>query len=205
MVRNSLLSFTALALMLAVTTVGADDAPQTSISRVGKFDGGDADGASMLTRTRNGVAYSLNTRELAPDVPYTNWWITFNNPEKCFKRCACGEADFDNPKVDIGVFWATGRISDAYGQAAFSAEVEYGELPGEADQVPFPDFDSPIKRGAEIHLVVRGHGPRIGDGVEQLTTFNGGCGEGEPNVCVDVQFAEHRSPSCKAKGKDDDD
>jgi hypothetical protein len=44
---------------------------------------------------------------------------------------------------------------------------------------------------AEIHLVVRSHGPASADPAvlqQQLTTFNGGC---PPNTCMNVQAAPH--------------
>jgi len=176
----------------------------TSVAGVGKFPvagGGAADGASLLTRTRDGVGFTLHTRGLAPNVPYTVWWVAFNNPRRCLVRCACGEADFANPRADIGVFWATGRFSDAHGQAAFSGQAAYGALPDGIDQVPFaPDFASPIRRGAEIHFVVRAHGDIVEDGEDQLTQFNGGCPPNPDGVlggCVDVHFAVHRAPRCR--------
>jgi len=54
-------------------------------------------------------------------------------------------------------------------------------------------------QGAEVHLVLRSHGPRIpGQVAEQRTTFAGGCEffldpgathELEPGQCSDLQFA----------------
>ncbi len=46
--------------------------------------------------------------------------------------------------------------------------------------------------GAEIHLVLRTHGPVIPELVnEQIHSFNRGCEVGEPNVgiCRNLQFA----------------
>jgi hypothetical protein len=54
---------------------------------------------------------------------------------------------------------------------------------------------------AEVHLVVRDHGPALPGMIEpQVTTFGGGCtpeteptgvGPFGPNACTDVQFAAH--------------
>lgn len=168
--------------------------------------GGDVvDGASILIRNDEGVAYTFNTRGLQRAATYTNWWVAFNNPEACFVPCACSGADFSNADVEIGVFWATGRVANGFGQADFTAEVDYGELPDGIDQVR-PARPNPISPSAEIHLIVRAHGPTVGDGEAQLTQFNGGCPPNPVGVlggCIDVQFAIHRAPQCQA-GDDDD-
>ncbi|MDJ0946550.1 MAG: hypothetical protein QNJ30_24135 [Kiloniellales bacterium] len=196
------------------TLAAADEAASVSFAGVKEFDaagGGVVDGATILHRGAEGVAYTFSTRDLQRAAPYTNWWVTFNNPEACTTPCACSDVDFENAAVDIGVFLATGRVSNGFGQAEFAAEIDYGELPDGRDQVPFaPAFASPIEPGAEIHLIVRAHGPRLfGAALEaQLTQFNGGCPPHPVDSldgCIDVQFSVHRSPQCKAGDDDDDD
>lgn len=196
---------------LVLVGVAPTTLAESSYADVQRFsDNGVVDGSSTLLRTDNGVAYSLNTSELGKKFAYTNWFVNFNNPEDCTTPCACGDVDFDKPDVEIGVFWATGRVADKYGQAVFAANANYGELPTGFDQVPFaPDFNAPIKEGAEIHIVVRSHGKASKDPDElasQLFEFNGLCDDGgdddddddgdDANVCADVQFAVHRSPTC---------
>jgi len=202
------------ALVLSFGTVGTALAGKTDTSsaQVGNFPiagGGDADGASIMSREKEGVGYTLTTRGLAPNAPYTNWFVSFNDPKKCVVKCACGEADFANPRVEIGVFWATGKFSDANGQATFSAYTPYGVLPDGDGQVPFDEFANPIESKSEVHVIVQSHGPTVGDGEAQLTTFFGGCppnpeidpdpmNGGNPAAgCVDVQFAVHPNPKCK--------
>jgi len=88
-------------------------------------------------------------------------------------------------------------MSDEYGQANFAVEIGFGELPKGEDQVPFPGIDAPIRRRAEVHLVVREHGEALADPLalkEQLTQFNGGCG---PEGCTDVQVSIHPSQLCR--------
>ena len=49
----------------------------------------------------------------------------------------------------------------------------------------------PVLPGAEIHLVIRAHGPALGDPetlATQLTRLNGGC---PPNACADIQLSVH--------------
>lgn len=158
----------------------------------GSFE--ELDGTTLLARTKTGVGFTFNTSALQPRGAYTVWWVAFNRPRKCLTPYACGADDFGNPAAEVGIFFATGRVADGYGQAGFSGQVDYGELPQGYDQVPFPGLDHPIRPGAEIHLVIRDHGPAQEDPdalAEQLTQFNGGC---PPYDCVDVQVSVHGSP-----------
>lgn len=159
----------------------------------------EVDGTSMLVRTRTGVGFTLHSRELEPDTPYTTWWVVFNRPRKCIIRYQCGGDDLFNPDAEVGVFYATGAVSDSYGQVGMSGEIDYGELPDGFDQVPFPSLDHPIRRNAEIHLILRTHGPASFDPdmlESQLTEFNGGC---PPGDCFDVQASIHRSPLLRTR------
>lgn len=185
-------------LAVAVTTP-ATAQHQPSISSVYTFDEVRVDGVSVLVRGRKGVSMTLNTRELGPIDAYTIWWINFRNPAQCFTPCACDDTDFQNPDVRIGVFWATGRVADRYGQAQFAANIGFDELPGGADQVPFaPDFAHAVGRRSEIHLLVRSHGTANNDPdalEDQLTMFQGLIGE-------DTHFAIHRNPKCRPASDD---
>lgn len=163
-------------------------------------DRAEVDGTSMLTRMDDGIAMTLDTRHLGRNAPYTVWWVVFNNPELCDVSCGCGAVDLNNPEVEAGQFWATGRVADRFGQAAFAAMTGTGELPEGEGQVPHPVATSPLlhPEDAEVHMVVRGHGRfRWRDREEQLTTLNGGC---PPNHCTNVQFTIHPSPTCTPIG-----
>ena len=166
-------------------------------------DGGEVIGTSELVRdfTERRVSMTLNTRELRRNAPYTVWWVVFNDPSLCANPCACGPDDLSNPgEIGIGVFWATGGTSDRFGQATFAAQIDEGEVPEGEDQVPFIEgvqFDRPIEDAeeAEIHLVVRDHGPLQRALLEeQITQFDGGCPAGG---CFDRQFSVHQSLSCE--------
>jgi hypothetical protein len=184
--------------------IGVARAEEISARPVQRFsDEGELIGASTLIRdfAERRISMNLNTRELRRNAPYTVWWVVFNNPDLCETACECGAADFANAEdIGIGVFWATGSVSDRFGQAVFAAQVDEGELPEGEDQVPYIDgiqFDRPIEDAneAEIHLVVWDHGRRIPSHLEQqITEFDGGCPR---NGCVDVQFSAHRSLSCE--------
>lgn len=197
MARLSLILVSILALGVSFAAPGhARSGPSAgvSVSNVYTFDDERVDGSSILVKTRTDVGMTLNVRGLAPGEAYTAWWVAFNNPARCTVKCRCGEVDFENPNVDIGVLWATGRVTDAYGQAAFAASSEFGTLPDGDDQVPFaPSFASPIHQKAEIHIIVRSHGLASGDPDEledQLTMFQDGFG-------TDTHFAVHPSSQCR--------
>ena len=172
---------------VGVAAVGAFPAlPDGSLPEV--------DGTSVLVRTKTGVGFTFDTTALAPDAPYTAWWVVFNRPWRCLTPYACGSEDLGNTAAKVGVFFASGRMTDAHGQASFAAQIDYGELPEGEDQVPNPTRANPIRPNAEIHIVLRAHGPVLDDpeALEaQLTQFNGGC---PPNTCANVQASVHLSP-----------
>ncbi|MDJ0573301.1 MAG: hypothetical protein QNJ53_30290 [Pleurocapsa sp. MO_192.B19] len=139
-----------------------------------------------MHRTEDGVELKLDTK--LPEGAYTTWWVIFNDPEFCVDGCDAG--DLEIPEVNASLFWATGEVVGDNGMGSFSAQLLEGELPQGSDQVVFGEglVDS---FSAEIHPIVRSHGPVDPEQVEeQITTFNGGC---PPEGCKDVQFAVFRS------------
>ncbi|MFU8832950.1 MAG: hypothetical protein ACNA7J_12470 [Wenzhouxiangella sp.] len=175
-----------------------------SLSNIYLFDDPEvmiSDASSALTRNDRGVSFQLHTSELAPDSAYTVWWVVFNNPEYC-QGDICGLQDLPlpdfpdaDPRVEAALLWATGDVSNDLGRARFSAHLFAGaDAPGEVLFGPDPLLQD---SNAEIHLIVRSHGPRAtltGDELnDALTTFAGGCAEFEagPNDCADVQFSVH--------------
>ncbi len=178
-------------------------ASSNSFNRLTPFPTGSviANSSSVLIRNENGVAYTISTTGLMPGRPYTNWWVIFNNPEFCSVPGLCALSDLPNnggdTRVDASVLWATGRVVDASGQGNFSAHLAAdGVAPG---QLLFgPGLLDAFR--AEIHIVVRAHGPASTNAAvlqAQLTMFNGGC----PNVpppgnlpCQDVQIAPQHLP-----------
>lgn len=142
---------------------------------------------ATLHRTENEVELSLDTKLL--EGAYTTWWVAFNNPEAC--EDGCDAPDLENPAVNASVFWATGKIVDEEGMVNFNAEVAEGVLPTGYDQVALGEDGIVDTFSAEIHPIIRTHGP-VMPGQEELqtTTFNGGC---PPEGCQDIQFALFRS------------
>jgi len=123
-------------------------------------------GSSTLVRAGDGLAFNLISNGSAPKAPYTVWWVGFNPDNPCITDdpgvCTCGPASL-RPGQD-SIFYATGAMSDLLGTATFAGEINYGEIPQGFDQVPFGGlFGVGIQQGAEIHFVVRAHGPALDD------------------------------------------
>ena len=185
--------------LFGVLTVGQTTmSPYLSLPDLADGTVVELDSTSALHRSRTGVGYTASVRGLEPGAAYTNWFVAFTRPDRCETACACGLADLSNPDAEVGVYYATGRVADDYGQATFSSETDYGELPDGEDQVPLAGLENPVTLRSEVHLVVRRHDRAAVDDLlreAQLTTFNAGCPAGG---CVDEQVSVHRSPSCRA-------
>ncbi|MGH2947368.1 MAG: hypothetical protein ACRDPC_14140 [Solirubrobacteraceae bacterium] len=163
-------------------------------------------GDSTLARTERGVTATLATTGLEPG-PHTMWWVVWNNPAACGAD-GCTEADLGNPEVDVDIGYAAGVVVGKSGRARLTARLQEGRpLTGFPTEFGITSGSGLIDAGsAEIHLVVRSHGPRIPGLVGEMTrTFHAGCdysvfggliaegsyGTAGPNSCTDVQFAVH--------------
>ena len=156
-------------------------------------------GSSILRRNPSAIQLSIETSELEPDYAYTVWWLVFDRPEYC-SAPGCGEDDvFEDAlaggpnKMELSILGAAdGSVVSEDGTA------DYRGLLRKYDQrkVFFGDgLDYPMT--AEVHYVIRSHGPAIPGLVkQQISTFNGGCDAGQPNegLCEDVQFSVHLAP-----------
>ena len=142
-----------------------------------------------LIRGKEAVFMSLTTKNLTPGWVYTAWLGIFNNPEQCATH-PCSGMDFTNPAVQGSRINAGGRIIGPDGSATFGSFVGIGDTTSAFDG---PGLLDP--KHAEIHFVVRSHGPASGDATvlgQQLSMFNGGC---PPNTCANAQIAMHQPPS----------
>ena len=163
------------------------------------------DGAvAQLVRAGSGVAYNLRTSDLVPGHAISIWWVIFNNPEACDGDCGIEDLFVDfpddltpNPDVNPAVMSGGGNVVGRSGRAGFAAHLNEGQITNE-----HPLFmDGPgltDARGAEIHLVVRSHGPMVPAQMPgQISTFGGGCEVNLPagtvpeaiGECADLQFA----------------
>jgi hypothetical protein len=158
---------------------------------------------SRLTRDDDGLTLTVNTLGLQP-AAYTVWWVVFNNPEFCTGRC--DPADLTNPAVDAAILYGTGKVVGEDGIGNFTAQLAEADTSKvNPEHMPFPGSDKGLvdARKAEIHFVVRSHGPASNDPGTlnaQLTTFNGGCKTDTMNgfACFDPQAGIHLPPHTDA-------
>ena len=175
-----------------------------SMSNVWRFSDGSAvmGARSSVVRTDQGASFTIRTSDLAAGDAVTVWWVVFNNPE----FCTAGEGDFrcgigdllpfgGDPRVDSSAFYAAGHVIGGSGMAGFGGHTTTGGPTGEVLWGP----GLVNARTADIHLVVRTHGPALVEYLPgQIKSFGVACaneplelGGGGPNTCADVQFAVH--------------
>lgn len=176
--------------LLAGSTVFAAGAAKDTVDVIGFNSGLPIDSGvavSNLVRTGHGVSMTIRTNKLEPGA-YTNWFVIFNDPLSCM-TIPCGEDDLDpDDKNGVGssVLFATGNVVGASGKGGFAAHLSEGDTNGALFGPGLID-----SRVAEVHLIVRYHGPVIPALMPaQINSVGGGCG---PMLfdCDDVQAAVH--------------
>jgi len=154
-----------------------------------------APGAATLTRTGKSISYKIYTSGLEPGAN-TVWIVIFNKPKNCMAGGpgVCMGPDLANPAVQGSVVAGSGYLVGSDGIANFDGGLDEGNPP-DGIQINVPGGTvSGLKNAkkAEIHLVVRKHGPinDLGGAVTQLTTFEDPavCAS-EGRTCVNVQAA----------------
>jgi hypothetical protein len=163
------------------------------------------DAFARLTRYNGVVTAVISTDDLVAGDVYTLWWVVFNAPENCSNGvCDLDDIfavdengsvprDADGNRVmnmdgiaaaEISVLHAAGGYSE-HGSLSTSAWLREGATPWTVFGAGLLDAET-----AEIHLVVRTHGPKLdGAFADQLSTFGGGCEPMDAAPCDDVQFA----------------
>lgn len=209
--KSNLFSFIIFSSALAMGISGPAQA-QTSKADVFTFfnadetaAAGDVVGQARLHRSKEGANLGIETTELVPGDAYTIWWIIFNNPDACAPP-GCSGADFPanggDPAVEASVMNATGRVADSDGNATFSAFLPAGFMHTNRESTnPRQAFGPGLQnvRGAEIHVVVRSHGPSSGN-IEQISTLFADCNADDGTggmVCFDAQAAVFPLPRRK--------
>ena len=152
-------------------------------------------GSATLDREKNGVRVKIETSDLGAVDAHTVWWVIFNNPDAC-AGSLCAASDLGNPDVNAAVLHATGGKSDIDGNATFNAFLPLGliRLNRTATGRERHRLGAGLQnlKGAEIHMVIRTHGPASSNPaelIEQMSTFGGLCDPGIDDPCADVQAA----------------
>ena len=169
---------------------------KTSITKVVQFGNQSITipyaGAS-LARNNEGVFGTIYTSGLAPEHVVTLWWAIFNNPSAC-AGTVCAPPDLNNPLVNGSLQFGGGEVVGVSGRVDFGGYLRAGDNTGFYRLPMFPNMPDPAPgivdvKGAEIHLVIRDHGPASPDPVilqQQLTSFPGGCAL---SPCANIQAA----------------
>jgi hypothetical protein len=149
---------------------------------------------SQLVRSKDGVFMTFHSQGLTPGTVATAWWVFFNDPNECITN-PCRVADLlTNPASQPSLLYAAGRIVGPDGALDLGSFRAAGDTTGGESFPPFPATNPGLlyPKKAEVHIVIRTHGPALlGDAAAlaaQLTTFNGGC---PPNTCANVQVSIH--------------
>ena len=144
---------------------------------------------ASLLRTNGGIRMSVNAAQLTPGHVVTAWRVIFNDPGRC-SGGVCDEPDVLPPPghvlADVSLLYADGAHVGPDGTAFFLDFLRAGDT---SDAVFGPGLLD--IQGAEVHVVLRTHGPLQPDAAQaQQSSLNGGCDPDPPHApCQDVQFA----------------
>ncbi len=156
-------------------------------------------GRSTLIRTAGGVRARFSTSQLTPGTATTFWMVVFNHPEFCSDG-VCGSNDLFTPGVETDLLFTDGKFVGPSGRNTYSGQRLVGDASGSVMPIfgfPAPGILNAAK--AEIHLVVRNHGPIVPEiAKDMISSFGGGCaglnpelGTPGPNTCANVQAGVH--------------
>ncbi len=156
------------------------------------------DGATILVRdfVNNVVRAQISTQALQANTAYSVWWAIFNRPQFCREPYECAVGDLEvmggDPRVRASVFWAGGFVSDDFGTANVNLTLTPGRTTRELFAKSKP-YGLRNFKNAEIHAVLRTHGPTgiAGTVAEQIGTATLACPEGG---CQNV-FASIHAPT----------
>lgn len=148
------------------------------------------DGArAKLTRTSNGISYAINTHGLRAGHAYTVWVVVINNPAACASSpCAPNPDILKNPSTDSQLIYGTGHLVGSSGRTGFGGHVARGPLP--EGWLPDQGLEDPL--GAEIHLVLNDHGPKLASFMPgMIRTYRAGCTDASlPAIFPPSAFAD---------------
>ena len=146
---------------------------------------------------------------VVPGYAYTFWFVVFNEPEDCITPdgmggLMCGESDVfvDPAPAVVDILFGGGAIAGNDGWIRLGGHRKRNDNSGSvyaflgvADP---PGLNDP--HGAEVHLVLRSHGPTVaGMLADQIGSFEGGCAvfldppeiADEAGECSDIHASIH--------------
>ena len=156
-------------------------------------------GSARLSRNPRGITAMVHTTGIPVGHAVTAWWVIFNNPEECIADGGCRgyNGDVDRPGVEGDILFADGFVVTEE-EPVFHAHLDVGDVSGSVGMqlrgVPPTGIVHPL--GADVHIVIRSHGPVVPE-IEELmiTTVHGGCTKklekgilpDEVGECSDIQ------------------
>lgn len=160
-------------------------------------------GEAQLKRQARGITAKYRTDGLIPGHTYTLWWVIWNKPENCIAYPGpCDAPDFAiADEVAVEVMYAAGRKANGKGEAVLTAHLNRDNASGTINDLfglsSYGGLHDPY--AAEVHLVLRSHGPAIpGQLDDQISSYLGGCTvflpdftevPDEEGECADLHFA----------------
>lgn len=169
----------ALALSAGAGAAWAAPADRTTSSVVWTW-GEPAAGESNLVRNDSGIRANYRTKGLPSGQAITMWFIVFNNPAACDDSpCSIVDLLF-NEDAEGDFLFAAGNVIGGSGSGNFGASLKVGD----ASRSGFFEIGMPDRavgltnpRGAEVHLALHSHGPKLtGRALKaQISSFLGGC------------------------------
>lgn len=169
---------------------------------------GEVTGTSTLHRSNNGITINYKTSGLTPGYAYTLWWVIWNKPQNCDTPGACTDADFlIADQVEVEVLYGGGHVVGNNGKGNFSAHLNVDDDSDTINDLfglpPAGGLQTGNTLSAEVHAVLRSHGPKIPGLVnEQIGSYVGGCTDpfaiapfteipDAVGECGDIEFAIH--------------
>ena len=140
--------------------------------------GGEA-GTATLKKNDKGFTVKFEVSDLIHGHTYTLWCVAWNKPGECSTPNQCSDGDFANADlVEVEVMYIAGHLVGKSGKGNFSGHLNEGDDSGSTNAF----FGLPGFGGlqdvdlAELHFVLRSHGPAIPGLVnEQINSYEGGC------------------------------
>lgn len=170
---------------------------------IGPFPGSGSaiSGEATLTRSKNGVRVDQDIEGLTPSDAYSVWWVIFDNPQGCDGNCDA--SDLSRRQAQGSLVNGGGFVADGTTRS-YSSHLTRHDVEGKQVQLGDPSgVDNPYR--AEIHLVLRAHGPAEMNPANlavQTSTFNGFCNlpPDPPGVCQNVSAAVFTAPDAPGQG-----
>ena len=163
----------------------------------GPIEAGDLVKGSLtkIWRDADGVSFEVKTSGLVKGHGYTVWFFSYDSPEACLSaplgasdgekgnRCTISDLLF-NPAAQGSLMWSrAGKFVKTNGPVTFKARRPRNAPPCATEPAVMTSECSGVLLGrglhnpmtAEIHFVIRDHGPDQKGVEDETTTINGGC------------------------------